>query len=607
MSGDLPIEVRQACDAIIERMRAVYGHMQPNIPLSDFSPLDGEAVNQWAARLEGARPEIIQVELERLRMSLSLPVVDDTNIQFEHLKIHYEISAIISLVESASKLAESVLGGEMAGLSISRDAVIREIAVLNGDLKAVSNKIDGVRAQVDILEKSGITLSIGVISIEIDTIASIIEKIIEEITYSISINLNFVWAAILELYRSIAKVAQALAAPGQSIASSVDDAREILELGDSVVESGRALVGRGAQNLSSEVPGESSKSRGRWPGFRILAPDIVVDLGTTRTRIFVAGRGLVVDEPSVVALISVGGRLVVHAVGEPARRLAVRPPSDVQIVYPVRGGVIVRYELAALMLQHFLKPVRERAWLVKPRIVMTMPTDATEVEERALRDCALSTSARKVAVLDQTLCAAVGAGLNANGMPSVVMNLGGGQSESAVTHGLRVENYRCARGGGVSASQSIKNYMIRNFNLEISEHVAEDIKVQLGGAYISRSKKGSEGFEHIRGRDIMQRVPREVRVKESDISNAISDYVSNSVETIKRVIEESHNILDIHNNGGIVLTGGGALLKGFDAEVRDHTGFPVVVATNSSMCTILGAASVVTNADMAARSIVWTV
>jgi rod shape-determining protein MreB len=300
----------------------------------------------------------------------------------------------------------------------------------------------------------------------------------------------------------------------------------------------------------------------------------------------------VLNEPSVVALTTQSGKRQVLAVGEEAKMMLGRTPGNIQAIRPLRDGVIADFEVAEAMIKHFISKVHNRRSFAHPQIVVCVPSGSTAVERRAIQESAESAGARKVWLIEEPMAAAIGAGLPVTEPTgSMVVDIGGGTTEVAVLSLSGIVYSRSVRVGGDKMDEAIISYMRRNHNLLIGETTAERIKKEIGTA---RAPADGEGLSiEVKGRDLMQGVPREVRISEKQASDALSEPVGQIVDAVKMALEATPPELasDIADKG-IMLTGGGALLRGLDAEIRDHTGLPVTVADDPLSCVALGCGKV---------------
>ena len=310
----------------------------------------------------------------------------------------------------------------------------------------------------------------------------------------------------------------------------------------------------------------------------VMSNDMAIDLGTANTLVYVKGRGVVLDEPSVVAIAEVRGKKHVLAVGNEAKSMVGRTPGNITAIRPLRDGVIADFEVAEEMIKHFIRKVHNRKGFVNPKVIVCVPSGATAVERRAINDSCLNAGARRVGLIDEPMAAAIGAGLPIHEPTgSMVVDIGGGTTEVAVLSLSGIVYSRSVRVGGDKMDDSIISYMRRHHNLLIGETTAERIKKEIGTA---RAPADGEGLAiEVKGRDLMQGVPREVRVTEKQAAEAIAEPVTQIVEAVKVALESTPPELaaDIADKG-IMLTGGGALLRGLDTEIGDHTGLPVTVA-----------------------------
>ena len=329
---------------------------------------------------------------------------------------------------------------------------------------------------------------------------------------------------------------------------------------------------------------------------RYFSTDLAIDLGTANTLIFVRDRGIVLDEPSVVAIRHEGGpqgKKTIQAVGHEAKAMLGKVPGNIEAIRPMKDGVIADFTVTEQMLKQFIKMVHPRGiFKPSPRIIICVPCGSTQVERRAIRESALGAGASDVYLIEEPMAAAIGAGLpvsEASG--SMVVDIGGGTTEVAVLSLGGIVYPRSVRVGGDKMDEAIISYMRRNHNLLIGETTAERIKKDIGTARIPADGEGLS--IDVKGRDLMQGVPREVRISEKQAADALAEPVGQIVEAVKVALEATPPELasDIADKG-IMLTGGGALLRGLDAEIRDHTGLPVTVADDPLSCVALGCGKV---------------
>ena len=336
--------------------------------------------------------------------------------------------------------------------------------------------------------------------------------------------------------------------------------------------------------------------------FGMLSADMAIDLGTANTLVYVKGRGVVLNEPSVVAIETRNGRKIVRAVGNEAKQMLGRTPGDIEAIRPMRDGVIADFEVAEAMIKHFIRKVHNRRSFASPRIVVCVPSGATAVERRAIQESALSAGARKVDLIEEPMAAAIGANLpvtEATG--SMVVDIGGGTTEVAVLALGGIVYSRSVRVGGDKMDEAIISYIRREHNLLIGEASAERIKKEAGAALIDETAK--KRVIHIKGRDLMHGVPKEVKISEEQIVEALAEPVSQIIEAVKVALEATPPELaaDIVDTG-IMLTGGGALLQHLDRALRDETGLPVSVADDPLSCVAVGTGAALEN-DKSMRSV----
>ena len=320
-----------------------------------------------------------------------------------------------------------------------------------------------------------------------------------------------------------------------------------------------------------------------------MSADMAIDLGTANTLVYVKGRGIVLAEPSVVAIADVRGKKQVLAVGEEAKLMLGRTPGNIQAIRPLRDGVIADFEVAEEMIKHFIRKVHNRRSFASPMIIVCIPSGSTAVERRAIQEGTENAGARKVFLIEEPMAAAIGAGLPVTEPSgSMVVDIGGGTTEVAVISLGGIVYARSVRVGGDKMDEAIINYIRRAHNLLIGETSAERIKMDIGAA--SMADEFDDGpLREMRGRDLMNGVPREVIVSQRQIAEALAEPVSQIVEAVKVALENTPPELsaDIVDKG-IMLTGGGALLHRLDQVLRDATGLPVLIAENPLQCVALG-------------------
>lgn len=322
--------------------------------------------------------------------------------------------------------------------------------------------------------------------------------------------------------------------------------------------------------------------------FSFVSADMAMDLGTANTLVYVRDQGIVLNEPSVVAISTVGGRKQVLAVGNEAKLMLGRTPGNIQAIRPLRDGVIADFEVAEAMIKHFIRKVHNRRSFVSPEMIICVPSGSTAVEQRAIIESAESAGARKVWLIEEPMAAAIGAGLPVmEPTGSMIVDIGGGTTEVAVISLGGIVYARSARVGGDKMDEAVIAYIRRVHNLLIGESTAERIKKEIGAA--CPPVDGDGRTMQIKGRDLMNGVPKEIVVTERQMAEALAEPVSQIVEAVKTALENTAPELaaDIVDKG-IVMTGGGSLLKNLDYVLRYATGLPVTVADDPLACVALG-------------------
>ncbi len=320
----------------------------------------------------------------------------------------------------------------------------------------------------------------------------------------------------------------------------------------------------------------------------MLSADMAIDLGTANTLVYVKGRGIVLNEPSVVAIANIKGKQSVLAVGDEAKMMVGRTPGYIEAIRPLRDGVIADFVIAEEMIKHFIREVHNRRSFASPQIIICVPSGSTAVERRAIQESAESAGARRVFLIEEPMAAAIGAGLpvtEATG--SLVVDVGGGTTEVAVLSLGGIVYCRSVRVGGDKMDEAIIAFIRRNHNLLIGESSAERIKNEIGSA--CPPADGDGRMMEIKGRDLMNGVPKELIISERQVAESLAEPVGAIVETVKVALEHTAPELaaDIVDKG-IVLTGGGALLGNLDFVLRHATGLPVTIADEPLSCVVLG-------------------
>ena len=320
----------------------------------------------------------------------------------------------------------------------------------------------------------------------------------------------------------------------------------------------------------------------------MLSADMAIDLGTANTLVYVKGRGIVLNEPSVVAIANVKGKKQVLAVGEEAKQMLGRTPGNIQAIRPLRDGVIADFEIAEEMIKHFIRKVHNRRSFASPQVIVCVPSGSTAVERRAIQESAESAGARRVFLIEEPMAAAIGANLPVTEPTgSMVVDIGGGTTEVAVLSLGGIVYSRSVRVGGDKMDEAIIAYIRRNHNLLVGEGSAERIKKEIGSAFPPEDGVGKT--LEIKGRDLMNGVPKELVIDQSQVAESLAEPVSQIIEAVKVALEQTPPELaaDIVDKG-IVLTGGGALLGNLDYVLRHSTGLPVSIADDPLSCVALG-------------------
>lgn len=329
--------------------------------------------------------------------------------------------------------------------------------------------------------------------------------------------------------------------------------------------------------------------------FSVFSKDMGIDLGTANTLVYVKGKGIVIREPSVVAIKS--DKKSVLAVGEEAKQMIGRTPGDITAIRPLKDGVIADFDVTQSMIKYFIKKAHPKKFIVSPRIVICVPFGVTEVEKRAIEEAALQAGAREAYLIEEPMAAAIGAGLKvAEPSGNMIVDIGGGTTEIAVISLGGIVTAKSIRIGGDELDEAIVNYVKKEYNLMIGERTAEEVKIRIGSAY---NDTGTEEVLVIRGRDLLEGLPKTIEVSSGEIREALREPVTSILEAIKATLEKTPPELasDVMENG-IVLTGGGALLKGLDKLINYETRMPVHIAQNPLDCVALGTGVTIEEIEM---------
>jgi rod shape-determining protein MreB len=320
----------------------------------------------------------------------------------------------------------------------------------------------------------------------------------------------------------------------------------------------------------------------------LFSSDIGIDLGTASTLVYLKSEGIVLSEPSVVAIEA--GTSNVLAVGEEAKRMLGRTPGNIVAIRPMRDGVIADFEITESMLRYFIKKVHNSRRLVRPRIVIAVPSGITEVEKRAVKDSALHAGAREVFMLEEPVAASIGVGLPIQ-EPSgnMIIDIGGGTTEMAVISLAGVVFSKSIRIGGDEMDEAITNYLKRTYNLMIGERTAEEIKIRIGSGYPLEEEMTME----VRGRDLVAGLPKMITVTSEEVREALSEPITQIVEAVRITLERTPPELSADLiEKGLILAGGGSLLRGLDKLIAEETGLPVHLADDPLTAVVLGTGKV---------------
>jgi rod shape-determining protein MreB and related proteins len=331
--------------------------------------------------------------------------------------------------------------------------------------------------------------------------------------------------------------------------------------------------------------------------FSVFSSDLAIDLGTANTLVYARGKGIVVNEPSIVAINKVTGE--VEAVGREAKDMLGRTPGNIVAIRPLKDGVIADFKVTEKMLNYFIQKAHNRKMFVHPRIVIGVPSEITQVEKRAVQDSAFRAKASEVFLVEQAMMAAIGAGLPiTEPSGSMIVDIGGGTTDIAVISLSGIVYSRSVRVAGNEMDEAITAYLKRKYNLLVGERTAEQVKIDVGSAYPLDKPMTME----IKGRHLLEGIPKTITIDDSEIRDALSECVATILNAIRVALERTPPELSADiSDRGIVLTGGGALLKNLDKRIREETGLPVSIAEDPLASVVLGTGRVLTDFNLLRR------
>jgi rod shape-determining protein MreB len=328
--------------------------------------------------------------------------------------------------------------------------------------------------------------------------------------------------------------------------------------------------------------------------FSIFSSDLAIDLGTANTLVFAEGRGIVVREPSIVAVNRITNK--VEAVGSAAKDMLGRTPGNIVAIRPMKDGVIADFEVTERMLDYFIKKAHGRSLFVRPKIVISVPSDITQVEKRAVKDSALQAGASEVFIVEQAMAAAIGAGLPiTEPTGNMIVDIGGGTTDVAVISLAGIVYSKSVRVASNEMDEAIIQYIKRKYNLLIGERTAEQIKIEIGSAYPLDEPISME----IKGRDLVEGVPKTLTLTDAEVREALAETVGIILDAVRVALEKTPPELsaDIMDKG-IVLTGGGSMLKNLDRRLREETGLPIATAEEPLSSVALGTGAMLADVDL---------
>ena len=331
--------------------------------------------------------------------------------------------------------------------------------------------------------------------------------------------------------------------------------------------------------------------------FSVFSSDLAIDLGTANTLVYAKGKGIVVNEPSIVAINKMNGDI--EAVGREAKEMLGRTPGNIVAIRPLKDGVIADFKVTEKMLNYFIQKAHNRKMFVHPRIVIGVPSEITQVEKRAVQDSAFRAKASEVYLVEQAMMAAIGAGLPiTEPSGSMIVDIGGGTTDIAVISLSGIVYSRSVRVAGNEMDEAITAYLKRKYNLLVGERTAEQIKIEVGSAYPLEKPLTME----IKGRHLLEGIPKTLTIDDSETRDALSECVATILNAIRVALERTPPELSADiSDRGIVLTGGGALLKNLDKRIREETSLPVSIAEDPLASVVLGTGRMLTDFDLLRR------
>jgi rod shape-determining protein MreB and related proteins len=331
--------------------------------------------------------------------------------------------------------------------------------------------------------------------------------------------------------------------------------------------------------------------------FSVFSSDLAIDLGTANTLVYAKTKGVVVNEPSIVAINKVNGEI--EAVGREAKEMLGRTPGNIVAIRPLKDGVIADFKVTEKMLNYFIQKAHNRKMFVHPRIVIGVPSEITQVEKRAVQDSAFRAKASEVYLVEQAMMAAIGSGLPiTEPSGSMIVDIGGGTTDIAVISLSGIVYSRSVRVAGNEMDEAVTAYLKRRYNLLVGERTAEQIKMEIGSAYPLEKPQTME----IKGRHLLEGVPKTITIDDTEIRDALSECVATIINAIRVALERTPPELSADiSDRGIVLTGGGALLKNLDKRIREETGLPVSIAEDPLASVVLGTGRMLTDFNLLRR------